>query len=142
KFLGLNPCGHLQKASAHLDRHDDFFQRGISRALSDAIDGALDLTRAVMNSGQGVRDRETEVVVAVHTQCDSIDARNPALNVAYQPAILIGHAVAYGVRNIDDRRAGLDDSIEYLAEVIDVRTPGVFRGELNVIAKAGGEMDG
>ena len=36
----------LEVISAGLHRHDDLFQRGIARTFTQAIDGALDLTRA------------------------------------------------------------------------------------------------
>src|SRR5262249_10221008 len=44
-------------------RHDHFFQGAISRALADAIDGHLRLTRAGAQAGQRIRRGEAQIVV-------------------------------------------------------------------------------
>jgi hypothetical protein len=42
-----------------------FFERGIARALADAVDGAFDLPRAAGQAGQRIRNRHAEVVMAM-----------------------------------------------------------------------------
>ena len=138
----MDSRGHLQESAAHLDRHHDLFQSGISGALSDSIDRAFDLTRPVVHARQRVRDRKAEIVMAVHAERNSVDPRQSALNVSYQPSVLIGHAVADRVRDIDDGRARFDDGIKNFTEVIDVGTPRVLRGELDVVAKTSREPNG
>ena len=41
-----------QGVGAHLQRHHDFFERGIAGALADAVDGAFDLARARLDGGE------------------------------------------------------------------------------------------
>jgi len=54
-----------EQALARPDRHDEFLQRGIPRALADAVDGALDLARAGTHGREAVGDGHAEVIVAV-----------------------------------------------------------------------------
>ncbi len=48
-----------EDVATDLECHDDLFQCGVARSLSQAVDGALDLTRAVLDRRQGVGDGET-----------------------------------------------------------------------------------
>ena len=61
----LMPVVERQPIAARLQHHHDLFERAVARALADAVDGALDLARAVLHGGQRVGDRQAQVVVAV-----------------------------------------------------------------------------
>ena len=61
-MLGLE----RQPVAARLERHHDFFERSVARALADAVDGALDLPRAGLHRRQRIRHRQAQIVVAVH----------------------------------------------------------------------------
>ena len=50
---------------AHSHRHDNFFERSVARTLTDAVDRAFHLARAVLHASQGVRYRQSQIVVAV-----------------------------------------------------------------------------
>jgi hypothetical protein len=52
--------------AARFQRHHDFFQRRIARALANAVDGALDLPRTAHHAGDGICHRHAEIVVAMH----------------------------------------------------------------------------
>ena len=56
-----------------LERHDDLFERGIAGALADAVDGALDLARSVLDAGERVGDGQAEIVVAVNAEDGLVD---------------------------------------------------------------------
>ena len=65
KQLLVDVGGRAETFLAHLQRHGDFFQRGIPGALADAVDGALYLTDPVGNRGQRIGDCDAEIVVAM-----------------------------------------------------------------------------
>ena len=64
--LGADAGLEAEHLAAHLERHHDLLERGVAGALADAVDRALDLARPGLHGGERVRDREPEVVVAVH----------------------------------------------------------------------------
>ena len=74
--LGLDSGRERHAVFAHFQRHHDFFERGVAGALPDAVDGALDLTRAGEHAGQRIRDRETEIVVTMRGEDDLFRAWN------------------------------------------------------------------
>src|SRR5690606_10512384 len=54
--------------------HDDLFQRGVSGALADAVDGALDLARTALDGSHRGGYRHAQVVVAMSRQDDALVA--------------------------------------------------------------------
>lgn len=60
------------EGTAHLQRHGDFFQRAIARALTDAIDGAFHLARTAFDGRQRVGHRQAQIVVAVRAEDDLV----------------------------------------------------------------------
>ena len=52
QHLGIDPGGEGHGVAAYFQRHDDFFQRGVAGALTDAVDRAFDLARACLNPGE------------------------------------------------------------------------------------------
>ena len=53
----------------------DLFESGVAGAFADAVDGALDLTRAGLDTGDGVGDGHAEIVVAVRGEDDRCRCR-------------------------------------------------------------------
>ena len=92
-----------KKSRAGLDRHHHLFERGVAGALADAVDGALDLPRAVAHGGERVGDRHAEVVVAVRAPGHAVAARRARDEVGEQRPELLGHRVAGGVGNVERR---------------------------------------
>ena len=77
----LIPVSTSKLVAADVQRHHDLLERRVARALADAVHGALDLLGAGLDPGERVRDREAEVVVAVHGERHAADLRAAAANV-------------------------------------------------------------
>src|SRR5215211_334244 len=137
--------GELARLDPHLDavvvasryeRHHDLLERGVPGPLSYAVDGDLDLRRPSLYAGKGVGHGEPEVVVAVHGEGDPSEVRYPLLQLAQEGRELGRRRVADGVGDVDDVGPGLDSRGHHLGKVPDVRTGGVHRRELHVLAEA------
>ena len=63
--LAAHAGREAQVLAPDLHRHHELLERGVPRALADAVDRALDLPRARLDGGDGVGHRQAEVVVAV-----------------------------------------------------------------------------
>jgi len=63
--LGINACVKPEVGTAHVQRHDHFFQGCIAGSLPDSIDRAFDLAGSSLNTGQRIPDREAQVIVAM-----------------------------------------------------------------------------
>ena len=92
-----------QPVAARLERHHDLFERRVARAFADAVDGALDLPRAGLHRGDGIRHRESQIVVAMHAD-DRAVAQRPH-HAADQCAVFFRHRIADRVRQIHRPRA-------------------------------------
>src|SRR4051794_26843011 len=125
----------LEVVGARPQRHDDLLQCRVAGALADAVDGALDLPRAVLDPGQGIGDGHAEVVVAVGAEDDPplADRRELFDQVAEDLAIGFRRGVADGVGEVDRRRAGLDRRLRDLLEEFQLRSAGVLGAELDVL---------
>src|SRR3954466_14236645 len=64
----------VEERIARLQRHDDFFQRAVTGALADAVDGALDLARSRDHGREAVGDGHAEIVMAMYREADLVDA--------------------------------------------------------------------
>ena len=58
------------------ESHDDFFHGRITRALTKAIDGYLNLSRASFNGGKSIGSAHTQVVVTMSAHDYLIDTRD------------------------------------------------------------------
>ena len=70
EFFQVEFGSHAKTILAHGERDGDFFERGVSGAFTDAVDGAFDLAHTRANRGQRVGDGEAEVVMAMGAQHD------------------------------------------------------------------------
>src|SRR5579862_1408275 len=131
-----------EKILARAQRHYDFFERRIPRALADAVDRTFDLARAVLHAGETVRDGQSQIVVAVHGDDRLLDVRNFRDQRVNDRAVLVGHGVADGVRNVDGRRAGFDGGFDDFAQKFRLRSAGVFWTEFDVLAKFARHLHG
>ena len=58
-FMVIDVGVHVHDVFAHLDRHDDFFQRAVTGAFADTVHRAFYLTSASVDGGEGVADGDT-----------------------------------------------------------------------------------
>src|SRR5205814_1110439 len=96
----------------------------VAGALADAVDGALDLARAVLDGGQRVRHRQPEVVVTV----DADDAARPQglRHAADQGPVLLGDRVPDGVGDVHGAGARRHHRLGDLLEVPRLGTGAVL----------------
>mmetsp|Transcript_9450 Transcript_9450/g.38649 ORF Transcript_9450/g.38649 Transcript_9450/m.38649 type:complete len:493 (-) Transcript_9450:531-2009(-) len=121
--------------TAHPDGHRHLLQARVTRALADAVDGALNLPRAVGDAREGVGGGQAEVVLAVRG--NDVLARDVRLDARDELAELLGEADADGVRDVQRRRARLDNRGENAVEELGVGPARVLGGELHVLAPEG-----
>ncbi len=124
-----------------LDRHDDFLERAIARALTDAVDRAFDLTCTGLHGGQAVRDGHAQIVVAVHAQTNIVDAGDVLLQVAEQLIELTRHRIANGIGYVHRRCAGADRGLDDLSQILELRSRGILGGELDIITELSRQLN-
>src|ERR1035438_8958043 len=61
KYLKIEAVGDAVAVAANVEDGGDLFEGCVAGALPDAVDGAFDLTCAVLNRGEGVGDGEAQV---------------------------------------------------------------------------------
>jgi hypothetical protein len=122
--------------------HHNFFERGVAGPLADAVDRALDPPGAIQDRGDAVRGREAEVVVTVHADQGAVDVADVLADRRDQRPELVGERVAGRVRDVDDRRAGVDHRLERFEEVLEIGAAGIFRRVLDVVAERAGVGNG
>ena len=118
---------------AGLDRHHDLFERSVPRALSQPVDRALDLARAVHDRGERVGHRHPQIVVAMHRPDGLVRVRDALAQRRDQHTELPGHRVTDGIRNVDRRGARADRRLDQTAEEIGFRAAGVLGRELDIV---------
>ena len=139
--LVLIPVSTVEVVAADVQRHHDLLERRVARPLADPVHGALDLRRAGLDPGERVRDREAEVVVAVHGERHVADLRAAAANVGDEPGVLRGQRVADRVGQVDDRRARLDRDAADLRGERRVGAGRVLARELDLVDERGRVAD-
>ena len=131
-MLGIDPGIDMEQILPGPNRHYDFFQRRITRALSETINGALDLARALGDSGERIGHRQSEIVMAMHRENCLVSVRNPIHDLPDGLAKLLRYRVADGVGNIDGTGASIDRGFNDPAQKVQLRTAGIFAGKLHV----------
>jgi hypothetical protein len=130
-----------EEVGAGVDRHDDFFERGVSGPLAEPVDGDLDLPGPAAHARQRIGDRQTEVVVTVRADDALVDARDLALELGDELAVFVRQHVADGVRDVQRGGAGFDHGGQDLDEEGDFAASGVLRREFHVIDELPGALD-
>ena len=128
----LTPVAKPRSRRARRQQHHDLLQRRVAGALADPVDRALDLARAGLHAGERVRDRQPEVVVAVHRQHDVAQPRHQLVQAAEERGVLLRRRVADGVGDVDRRRALVERDLHHLGGELDVGARRVHRRELDV----------
>ena len=130
----------VEVVGARAHRHHDLLERGVARPLAEPVDRALHLPRTGGDAGQRVRHRQAEVVVAVRRHLElAVDVLD---DVTDQRRVLLGHAVADGVGDVQRGGAVAHRELAHLDEEVDVGAAAVLGRELDVVAVALGAGDG
>src|SRR5947209_10238256 len=141
-LFGAHSAREGQAVWAHVQRHDDLFERGVAGALADAVDSALDLARARAERREAVGDGEAEVVVAVHADGHVAPGDDALAHGLHQLDELAGRRVADRVGDVERARARLDRGGEDLAKIVNVAARRVLGGELHVVGERAREAHG
>ena len=86
-----------------------------------------------MYACQGIRDRHSEVVVAVHGPNRLIGIRHLFAEILEEGPVEFRHRVPHGIRNVDGRRTGRDHGFADAVEEFRFGSIPVFSGEFNVV---------
>ena len=121
--------------------HDDFFEGAVSRALTDAVDRAFNLSGSFHERRETVRHRQPEIVVAVNAVDDFVRSADVLLQIADDLGIVRWDGVADGVGNVQRRRAGLDRLLDDFGQEIEFGASGVFGGEFHVFDVAASALN-
>ncbi len=117
---------------AGIERHDDLFQGGVARPLSDAVDRALHLPRPGLDRRQRVCHGQAEIVVAVDADHGSVDIGYLLEEGRDKIMKFEGGGVAHCVGDINRRRSGGDSCLDNAAEKVMVAAKGILGGEFDI----------
>src|SRR5258707_5880804 len=132
-----------QPIAAYVQRHDNFFQRGIAGAFANSIHRALDLSRTRFDRGETVRHCQSEIVMTMNADGDVVSITNdPLADRPHELREFIGERVSDGIRHIENRGAFGHRGGEYLAEIINLAPRRVFGRELNFAGEGPRQTDG
>ena len=124
----------LVMVGAGAERHDDFFERCIARALADAVDRAFDLPCAAFDASQRVRNGHAQIVMAVRAEDDAafFDVRDRVDHGFEHRTVILRRRVADRVGHVDRRRAGLDRGMHDLFQERQLGAGRVHRRKFDV----------
>src|SRR5205809_1450929 len=105
QMLQFDVGGYAKTFFAHCKSDGNFFERGVSRALADSVDGALDLAHTSANCRERIRHSEAEVVMAMRTQRYSLRITQRLANAKKHFAIFFGHSVTHRAWPIQNCRS-------------------------------------
>ncbi len=106
--------------------HYNLFKGGVTGALADAVNGALDLSSSGGDGRHGVGNGHAEVVVAMGGDGDVLDSLDASADGCDQFAEFRGDGIADGVGDVERGGAGFHYRIEHLAEKFRVGAGGIF----------------
>ena len=133
---------HTQGVAAGLYGHDDLFEGGVARALTEAVDAALYLSSAFYDGRDAVRRGVSQVVVAVDADDGLVDVRNVFLDEADALGELGREGIPDRIGDVDRGCAGIDAGLEHPVQVLDVGAGGVHRRELDVVTEVPSAFNG
>src|ERR1044071_6750193 len=84
KLLCLNTSFEWQSIGSDAQSHRNFFQRCITRALTDSVDSAFHLSRPRVNRSKTVCHSQTEIVVTMNADRHFAIAYHSSLNLPDQ----------------------------------------------------------
>src|SRR5262245_36275196 len=142
KLFALN--GSLIRIAIGADSHghDDFFKRGISGPLTDAIDRAFDLTGASRNRSKCIRHRQSEIIMAVGRNYYLVNSPYSLADGPNQIAKFFRSRESNCIGDIYGRCAGINHRLHHFAEKAGISSGRIFRRKLDVLAERLCKSDG
>src|SRR6266566_2992566 len=126
QLLCLHAGRDVVIALSRIERHDNLFQRRVSGTLADPVDRAFDLAGAILNCGKTVGNRQSQIVVAVRADRDTIGILQALPQRTNELSIFRRRLITDGIRHVDNRRARINHRIEDRTQVIDFRAAGIL----------------
>src|SRR5512135_2956670 len=99
-FPGVHTTIQPEQVFAGVERHHYLLERRVARPLADPVDGAFDLTHAVLHCDQRVGNSQPEVVMAMNGQYGLADVRNVRPDIVDALTELRWDRVPYRVRDV------------------------------------------
>ncbi|MNB87478.1 hypothetical protein D3C75_344780 [compost metagenome] len=140
-FVVIDAGLHIHDVFTHFDRHDHFFQRTVTGALTDAVHCPFYLTCASMDGCNCIANGQAQIVVSVDGNNRFIDIRYAFVQAGNDVGELERHGVADGVRDIDGGGTGVNRGFNHACQIGDWRTTGIFTGEFNVVGVVASPFD-
>ncbi len=113
--------------------HHDFFQRRVSGPLADAVDRALDLPCPFHHRRQTVRDRETQIVVAVDGDYRPSTIGHMLLDTPDELPEFLRDRVTHRIGNVHRSGSGRNHRLDHFIEIGRIGPAGIHRRELHII---------
>ena len=88
EFLGLQMVAEIIQVPSRADRHHQFLDRRVAGTLADAAHSALRLPGASFQTGEGIGDREAQVIVAMDREDRPVDDRHVVHQWESSPELL------------------------------------------------------
>ncbi len=114
----VNARGEGEGIVTGVDRHDDFFEGGITCTFAQTIDRTFDLTGTGIHRRDRVGNRHPQIIVAVNGQDCLVDVWYAAKQHGHQIGIFGRCGVANRIWDVDCRRTGLDRSFNAAAQEV------------------------
>ena len=140
--LGLHGRVRAVVIGAGAERHDRLLQRRVAATLAEPVHRDVRLVHARIDSGERVRDREAEVVVAVHRERDTLERAERRTHREHERGELLRLRVPDGVGDVHRTCAGRRCGLVGGVQEVDVGARGVLGRELDLVGKLGRACDG
>mmetsp|Transcript_1717 Transcript_1717/g.2651 ORF Transcript_1717/g.2651 Transcript_1717/m.2651 type:complete len:415 (+) Transcript_1717:561-1805(+) len=123
--------------------HDNFFERGISSAFTDAVDGTFQLTGTVESTSKRIGSSQPKVILAVGTEYYLVCSLDIFTQLLDELSKLPRHVPTSGIWNIEGGCSCLDHFRKNSVEKFRLRSTGIFRREFDIITtQTLDELDG
>mmetsp|Transcript_15108 Transcript_15108/g.26319 ORF Transcript_15108/g.26319 Transcript_15108/m.26319 type:complete len:231 (-) Transcript_15108:157-849(-) len=121
--------------------HYQLLQRSIACTLPNPVNRALDLTNAILDCGQKVGDRHTEIIMPVHRDDDILNTFHVLPEITDELAHFVRRDEPNGIRDVQSRCACLNSALVHLEKKLRIRSGCIFGGKLDIVAERTGIAD-
>mmetsp|Transcript_29065 Transcript_29065/g.55105 ORF Transcript_29065/g.55105 Transcript_29065/m.55105 type:complete len:299 (+) Transcript_29065:728-1624(+) len=122
------------RSSLERQRHDNLLQAGVSRPFADAVDGALQLPRAVQRPREAVCGGQSQIVLTVGAEHNVLGAGDVLAQFLDQLSELPGHVPSRRVGDVQRGRSRHDDLAKNSIEKFRIGSTRVLGTEFDIVA--------